>query len=225
MHTLYKWTVLHKCVFRICHYCSYIALYSQLPIMIRLLWGFGSFQWISSPLGVHHIVPEKRNYSLLPHLLLSLSFQKILLTISWMAINVIHTVGIIAKVSRMNQIFCTYVLNDATMLVKVFCTCARDMKTAKPVMILGYKRRWNFNFFFLLVVYLTDTRMQVDNCFRGRSVCSGGLIRWTGRLEEISPCKFVKVLAPLEFAFKLSSGTQQPNFTQVSKTGETIMKN
>ena len=58
-----------------------------------------------------------------------------------MAINAIHTVGIIAKVSRMNQTFCTYVANDVTMLVKVFCTRARIMKTAKPAMILGNKRR------------------------------------------------------------------------------------
>ena len=109
-----------------------------------LLWGFGSLQLNSSPSGVHDIVPEKRNDSLLPHLLLSVSFQKILPTISWMAINATHTVGIIAKVSRMNQTFCTYVTNDVTMLVKVFCTCARKMKTGKPVMIVGYKKRWIF---------------------------------------------------------------------------------
>ena len=109
-----------------------------------LLWGFGSLQWISSPSGVHDIVPEKRNDSLLPHLLLSVSLQKILPTISWMAINAIHTVGIIAKFTRMNETFCTYVANDVTMLVKVFCTRARNMKTGKPVMILGYKRRWIF---------------------------------------------------------------------------------
>ena len=54
-----------------------------------------------------------------------------------MAINAIHTVGIIAKVSRMNQTFCSYVANDIIMLVKLFCTRARNKKTAKPVMIIG----------------------------------------------------------------------------------------
>lgn len=54
-----------------------------------------------------------------------------------MAINAIHTVGIIAKVSCMNQTFCSYVANDIIMLVKVFCTQARNKKMVKPVMILG----------------------------------------------------------------------------------------
>ena len=54
-----------------------------------------------------------------------------------MAINAIHTVGLIAKVSRMNQTVYTNLANDVTRLVKVFCTRARNMKTAKPLMILG----------------------------------------------------------------------------------------
>ena len=59
------------------------------------------------------------------------------------------------------------------------------------------------------------TRTQVDSCFGSRLVCSGGLIHFTDELEEISPYKFVNVSAPLEFALKLSSGTQQSNFTYV----------
>ena len=66
--------------------------------------------------------------------------------------------------------------------------------------------------------------MEVDSCFGSRLVCSGGLIHFTDGLEEISPYKFVNVSAPLEFAFKLSSGTQQSNFTYVTKKVETLMK-
>ena len=67
-------------------------------------------------------------------------------------------------------------------------------------------------------------RMKLDSCFGGHLFCSGGLLRWTGKLEEISPCMFVKVSAALEIAFKLSPGTQQPNFTS-KKKAETVIKN
>ena len=68
-------------------------------------------------------------------------------------------------------------------------------------------------------------RMKLDSCFEGHLLCSGGLIRWTGKLEEISHCMFVNVLAALEIAFKLSPGTQKRNFTYVPKKAETVFKN
>ena len=68
-------------------------------------------------------------------------------------------------------------------------------------------------------------RMQVDSCFGGHLFCSVGLIRWTGKLEEISPFMFVNVSATLEIAFKLSPGTQQPEVTYVPKKAETMNKN
>ena len=66
--------------------------------------------------------------------------------------------------------------------------------------------------------------MQVDSCFGSRLVSSAGLIHFTDGLEEISPYKFVNVSARLVFAFKLSSGAQQSNFTYVTEKIETLMK-
>ena len=67
--------------------------------------------------------------------------------------------------------------------------------------------------------------MKLDGCFGGHLFCSGGLIRWTGKLEEICPYMFINVSAAVEIAFKLSPGTQQPNFTYVPKKAETVIKN
>ena len=64
-------------------------------------------------------------------------------------------------------------------------------------------------------------RMKLDSCFEGHLLCSGGLICWTGKLEEISPCMFVNVSAALEIA----PGTQKRNFTYVPKKAETVIKN
>ena len=138
--------------------------------------------------------------------------------------HIYSTVGIIAKVKCMNQTFCTYLANDVTMLVKVFCTCSCNMKTGKPVMILGYKRRWIFKFCFTVLQWHTNASWQDDKLFWGSFDFFRRVIRFTDGLEEISPCKFANVSAPLEFAFKLSSGTQQSDFTYVTKKVETLMK-